>query len=99
MHHMIGHENYGLVMDRQVVTDNWSHIQIVRHMIDNRIHYSNRGIPVLCPMFLYEDEIAKPNVNEQIVSMISEKIGLSFSETLTDAKDKFAYRASYPGRS
>lgn len=89
MHHMIGHENYGLVMDRQVVTDNWSHIQIVRHMIDNRIHYSNRGIPVLCPMFLYEDEIAKPNVNEQIVSMISEKIGLSFSETLTDAKDKF----------
>ena len=30
MHHMIGHENYGLVMDRQVVTDNWSHIQIVK---------------------------------------------------------------------
>ena len=86
---MIGHENYGLVMDRQVVTDNWSHIQIVRHMIDNRLHYSNRGIPVLYPMFLYENGVEKPNINPEIVNMISEKIGLSFSESLTDAEDKY----------
>lgn len=89
MRHMIGHENYGLVMDRQVVTDNWSHIQVVRHMIDNRLHYSNRGIPVLCPMFLYENGVEKPNINPEIVNMISEKIGLSFSESLTDAEDKY----------
>ena len=89
MRHMIGHENYGLVMDRQVVTDNWSHIQIVRHMIDNRLHCSNRGIPVLCPMFLYENGAGKPNINPEIVNMISEKIGLSFSESLTDDEDKY----------
>lgn len=89
MRHMIGHENYGLVMDRQVVTDNWSHIQIVKHMIDNRLHYSNRGIPVLCPMFLYEDDIAKPNVNSEIVNIISEKTGLSFSEMLVETETEF----------
>lgn len=89
MRHMIGHENYGLVMDRQVVTDNWSHIQIVKHMIDNRLHYSNRGIPVLCPMFLYEDGIAKPNVNSEIVNIISEKTGLSFSEMLVETEMEF----------
>lgn len=89
MRHMIGHENYGLVMDRQVVTDNWSHIQIVKHMIDNRLHYSNRGIPVLCPMFLYEDGNAKPNVNSEIVNIISEKTGLSFSEMLVETETEF----------
>lgn len=89
MRHMIGHENYGLVMDRQVVTDNWSHIQIVRHMIDNRLHYSNRGIPVLCPMFLYEDGIAKPNVCSEVVTVFSEKTGLSFSESLDESENEF----------
>lgn len=89
MRHMIGHENYGLVIDRQVVTDNWSHIQIVRHMIDNRLHYSNRGIPVLCPMYLYEDGKAKPNVNSEMVSMITEKTGISFSESLVESETEF----------
>lgn len=89
MRHMIEHENYGLVMDRQVVTDNWSHIQIVKHMIDNRLHYSNRGIPVLCPMFLYDDNIAKPNVNSELVNIISEKTELSFSEVLVENETKF----------
>ncbi|MEG1602808.1 MAG: type ISP restriction/modification enzyme, partial [Cloacibacillus sp.] len=55
MKHFIGHENYGLVIDRQVVTDNWSHIQIVRNMIDNRVHYSRKSIPIECPMFLYDE--------------------------------------------
>lgn len=89
MKHMIGHDNYGLVMDRQVVTDNWSHIQIVKNMIDNRLHYSNRGIPVLCPMFLYENNDPKPNVNYEMVKMISEKVGLSFSDCLTDSETEF----------
>lgn len=89
MRHMIGYKNYGLVMDRQVVTDNWSHIQVVKHMIDNRIHYSNRGIPVLCPMFLYEDGVAKPNVNSEIVSVFSKQTGLSFSESLVESDIEF----------
>ena len=38
MKNFVNHDNLGLVMDRQVVTDNWSHIQVVKHMIDNRLH-------------------------------------------------------------
>lgn len=64
-------------------------IQIVRHMIDNRLHYSNRGIPVLCPMYLYEDGKAKPNVNSEMVSMITEKTGISFSESLVESETEF----------
>ena len=48
--HFIGHQNWGLVINRQVLTDNWSHIQIVRNMIDNRTHYSRRGNPYECPI-------------------------------------------------
>lgn len=68
---------------------NKAHIQIVRHMIDNRLHYSNRGIPVLCPMYLYEDGKAKPNVNSEMVSMITEKTGISFSESLVESETEF----------
>lgn len=89
MQHMIKLDNLGLVVDRQVVTDNWSHIQIVRHMIDNRLHYSNRGIPVLCPMFLYDKGVAKPNVDPELVSRFVERMGLSFSKELTEDINSF----------
>lgn len=89
MRHMIGHKNYGLVIDRQVKTDNWSHIQIVRNMIDNRLHYSNRGIPVLCPMFLYEDDRVRANINRALVKKFEVATKLHFSERLTDQTTEF----------
>lgn len=84
MKHFIGHNNYGLVMDRQVVTDNWSHIQIVRNMIDNRVHYSRKGIPVECPMFLYEGNSATPNIDREQLSIFSKNLDLVFSPSLTE---------------
>lgn len=82
MKHLYHHENMGLVINRQAVTNNWSHIQIVRNMIDNRLHYSNRGIPEECPMYLYDDDFdglkRKPNVNMEIVHNIEQVTGLSF---------------------
>lgn len=66
MKHIIGHDNLGLVFDRQAVTDNWSHIQVVKHMIDNRLHYSHKGIPVICPMYLYDENgKATPNIDHK----------------------------------
>lgn len=88
MKHFIGHENYGLVMDRQVVTDNWSHIQIVRNMVDNRVHYSRKGIPVECPMFLYDNSgFAVPNIDEQQLGLFGISLSEHFSAKLTDAAD------------
>lgn len=85
MRNFLGHSNYGLVMDRQVVTDNWSHIQIVRNMVDNRVHYSRKGIPVECPMFLYDERgNATPNIDMHELERFGSGLNETFSPTLTE---------------
>lgn len=90
MKNFIGHDNLGLVIDRQVVTDNWSHIQIVKHMIDNRLHYSRKGIPVLCPMFLYETETCKrPNLDMDELRKLTVNLSETFSAAITNDTDRY----------
>lgn len=85
MRHFIDHDNIGVVMNRQVVTDNWSHIQIVEHMIDNRLHYSRKGIPFICPLYLYDDSgVKKANVDMELVREFEERIGMQFSEIMDE---------------
>ena len=56
MRHFIGsNKNIGLVIPRQAFTDNWSHVQVTSTMVDNRIHYSNKGTPICCPLYLYPE--------------------------------------------
>jgi predicted helicase len=55
MQHFLKGENVGLLAGRQAVTDNWSHIQVTNTPIDNRIHYSNKGISVAFPLYLYPE--------------------------------------------
>lgn len=90
MRHFVGHENLGLVINRQVVTDNWSHVQIVRNMIDNRLHYSRKGIPCECPMYLYEGNSRTPNVDVSLVSMFEEYTGMRFTPEKTNNADEFS---------
>ncbi|MDQ0195734.1 hypothetical protein J2T20_004127 [Paenibacillus wynnii] len=79
MKHFIGKVNYGLIISRQVVADNWSHVQIVRNMADNRVHYSRKGIPVECPMYLYNTDGSKTaNVDAQALMQINEITSLVF---------------------
>lgn len=89
MKHMINHDNYGLVIDRQVFTDNWSHIQIVKNMIDNRLHYSRHGIPELCPMLLFNENDCVPNVSYELVRKFKEIISMDFSAVLVEQSDRF----------
>ncbi len=90
MRNFIGHDNLGLVIDRQVVTDNWSHIQIVKHMIDNRLHYSHKGIPVLCPMFLYDDEgNESPNIDSDVLKDFCVNLSETFSKKLSNDSEMF----------
>lgn len=82
MHNFIGHENLGLVINRQVVAGEcWSHVQIVRHMIDNRLHYSRKGIPVVCPMYIYDEDNGniKANVSEALLQKFVTATGESFA--------------------
>lgn len=90
MRHFIGHENYGLVIDRQVVADNWSHIQIVRNMVDNRVHYSRKGIPVECPMFLFDENgRSEPNIDLEQLQKFSSSLSEQFSKELTDEQSYY----------
>jgi predicted helicase len=89
MQHFLKGENVGLLAGRQAVTDNWSHIQVTNTPIDNRIHYSNKGISVAFPLYLYpettgqqslqETGIRQPNLNPAILQQIAEKLGLAFT--------------------
>lgn len=89
--HGVDEDSFNVMYFFGIPNNNAEYIQAYsrRHMIDNRLHYSNRGIPVLCPMYLYEDGKAKPNVNSEMVSMITEKTGISFSESLVESETEF----------
>jgi len=87
MQHFLIGENVGLLAGRQAITDNWSHIQVTNTLIDNRVHYSNKGISVAFPLYLYpentnqkllETPIRTPNLNPVILQKIAEKLGLTF---------------------
>jgi len=88
MRHFFKDANLGLVFARQSTDANWSGIQIVNSMVDNRFHFSYKGIPQEAPLYLYPDNDGQqtldgtsdrtPNLNEDIVKQISEKIGLEF---------------------
>lgn len=44
-------------------------------MVDNRLHYSRKGIPVLCPMYLYDENgNATPNINQQELMRFCENL-------------------------
>jgi len=97
MQHFLKDKNAGLVVGRQAITDNWSHIQVSNTIIDNRIHYSNKGIPVLIPLYLYpkndklfSNEKRKPNLNETIINEISQQTGLQFTEEKEETQNTFA---------
>lgn len=91
MQHFLAGDNVGLVVPRQAITDNWSHIQVTKYITDNRIHYSNKGIPICCPLYLYNTDGQTttdgnnriPNLKPEIVKAIADKIGLQFEAEKT----------------
>lgn len=89
-----------LVFARQTTTNDWSAIQIVGSMIDNRFHFSYKGIPQQASLYLYPDtkgqqtigqlEERTPNLNQEIVKEIAEKLNLNFTNEKESTKDTFA---------
>lgn len=88
--HFIGHKNIGIVIDRQVMADNWSHFQVVEHMIDNRLHYSRKGNPYLCPVYLFDNNGRRSlNLDRKIIHELEISTSLVFSEIETDNPEMF----------
>jgi predicted helicase len=97
MRHFLEAGNVGLIVSRQAATNNWSHIQVSNTIIDNRIHYSNRGISVLMPLYLYSEkgdldktDKRQLNLNNEMVQTIAQKTGLQFANKKTEDDKTFA---------
>jgi predicted helicase len=100
MKHVFNRINLSLVIPRQAVTNNWNHVQISNTLVDNRVHYSNKGIPIVCPLYTYPDSTTQqslelslkrtPNLNMTIVQEIAKKLNLIFTLEKETTPDTFA---------
>ena len=92
MRHFLAGENIGLIVQRQAITDNWSHVQVVNTLADIHIHYSSKGGTSLFPLYLYpgnklrskeqgigEPPSRKPNLNPDLVKEIAANINMEFA--------------------
>lgn len=92
MYHLLAGDNYALVIPRQAATDNWSHVQVTKYMADNRVHYSNKGIPIECPLYLYypgfDGQLTRrPNMSTSIVNKLAASIGMKFVPEKTNEEN------------
>ncbi|MGV8964121.1 MAG: type ISP restriction/modification enzyme, partial [Candidatus Saccharimonadaceae bacterium] len=88
MQHFLKNKNVGLVFSRQATDENWTSIQISNNMIDNRFHFSYKGIPMQSPLYIYPETTDQPtfdqstertpNLNPKIVREIEKGLGLTF---------------------
>ena len=92
MRHFLAGENVGLIVTRHAITDNWSHVQVANTLIEARIHYSNKGVANLFPLYLYpgskprskeqgigEPPSRKPNLNPDLVKEIAANLKMEFA--------------------
>ena len=95
MKHFIKGENVGFCLMRsQVNTDNFSTVLLSKNMIDiNFFGFQTYSFP----LYLYPEtdkiftgEKRKPNLNEEIIDDISQRIGAQFTDEGEDIEDTFA---------
>ncbi|GBU21865.1 adenine specific DNA methyltransferase [Fibrobacteres bacterium R8-0-B4] len=82
MSHFLMGENLGLVVSRQCVSD-WKYVFISKEITDyNLTGTAGRfGSGHVYPLYLYSNsDSSKPNLNEDIVNEISQRIGLQYVE-------------------
>lgn len=77
---IIPHGCYALVVSRQAITDNWSHVLFANNICDNRLFYSNKGISQVCPIFHDEKGTLVSNLNQSIVASINDRLETSVSD-------------------
>jgi type I restriction-modification system DNA methylase subunit len=86
MKHFINKENLGLIFTRQAIGESgYNHIMISRNMSDNRVFFSNKGIPVEAPLYLYTDDgQCLPNLKKELVNEIEKIVGKTAPEDIFD---------------
>ena len=96
MTNMLHGDNWGLIVPRQAATDNWSHVQITKYMADNRIHYSNKGIAIQCPLYIYSNTVTGEiirtvNMDIKILKKIADGMNSVFYDSIEDCTTENAF--------
>jgi predicted helicase len=88
MRNIIRGRNLNLITARQSTDEDWNLVQMSSNMIDNRFHFSYKGIPSQFPLYLYPDSDSQlsidskvtrtPNLDMKIVAEIEKGLGLKF---------------------
>jgi len=91
MQHFLKGENIGLVVGRQSTDDYWSNVQITNSIIDNRFHFSYKGISSVFPLYIYSEK------NSNTVSSFFEEEAIYGGkkhtiENVNASEPQFAYR-------
>jgi hypothetical protein len=84
--HILSGENICLIFTRQAIGGNsYNHIMISKNMSDNRVFFSNKGIPVEAPLYLYAQNGSRtPNLKKEIIDQIERAIGKISPEDIFD---------------
>lgn len=70
-----------LIVSRQAVTDNWTHVLASQYICDNRTFYSSKGITQVCPLYIFNSgntilgNNTIPNLNPTIWDKINTAVG------------------------
>jgi len=93
--------NLGLIFTRQAIGNSgYNHIMITNYMADNRIFFSNKGIPIEAPLYLVsKNKTLVSNLNSTITIEIENKTGITSPEEILDyiyaVLHSPTYRAQY----
>jgi predicted helicase len=84
----------GIVFSRQSTNIPWDNIAVTKSIIDNRYHYSNKGMIQFAPLY-YKihsslTQERTPNLDIHIVDKIAEGLDLTFTPEKTEEPNTFA---------
>ena len=97
--HFFSEGNLGLVFSRQSTDEKWTNIQVTKSMIDNRFHFSYKGIPRQAPLYIYpfgesndllSEHCRKANLDIKIVDHIAQKLDFTFTPEKEQTQNTFA---------
>ncbi len=76
MKNLLFSDNVGLIFSRQAIgCENFSHILVSNPIADNRVFFSNKGIPAESPLYIYHEDGSKSvNFKAEILKKITKNL-------------------------
>lgn len=86
MQHVIGHENIGIIFNRQIVGESVSHFGVARSPICHGTFYlGNKGQDYFAPLWIYREDVlsgqecVQPNFTDRFIRALKNNVGPNIS--------------------